>query len=324
MNLSVIMPYLNDQETLALTLPRILSGMPLGESELIIVNDGSYEKLEVKDPRVTVINLKKNSGVGLAFNQGVEIAKSCNIVLMGCDVIPQDGWYERVLEDLDGSFGTIYNCVSSGFSEEREPFSGLSTRRYGAFLLFTVSKHDLPTNSGLQDDPKFSKILQAKWNYEEPDKGEVFTEIGCLLGAFYWMKKKEYQRINGWNGHRKWGSLEPMLSIKARAHGMRLVVDKKLEAAHYYGRGIQRPTRMDLQFYNQLFMAHTMFSDALREELIDHLRYGGRREKIEKLNVNQARVMIKRDHGLVQRERDYNNHHFKHGLIKNWDNFLNN
>ena len=135
------------------------------------------------------------------------------------------------------------------------------------------------------------------------------------------MQKSDYQKIRGWNGHVMWESLEPHLSIKARAHGMHLVVDNELEAAHYYGRNPDRPTRHDLQYYNMLFIAHTMFSDSLRDELVWNLRYGGREEKIEKLNVNRARKMIKRNNGLVQKERDYNNRHFKHGLISNWDKF---
>jgi hypothetical protein len=249
------------------------------------------------------------------------LAKAAKVVLMGADVIPQEGWYNRVVLTLSESTSTIYNCVSSGFSDGVKPFSPSRSRRYGANLLYLVTKQDIPTSSPLQEDPKFSKILQAKWRYKPPTT-EEFSAIECLLGAFYWMHKSDFQKIHGWNGHRMWGSLEPMLSIKARAHGMSLIVDCMLDAAHYYGREIHhRPIRMDLQYYNMLFMAHTMFSDALRDELVEYLRYGGREEKIEKLNVNQARVMIKRNHGLVQKERDYNNRHFKHGLINNWDKF---
>jgi glycosyltransferase involved in cell wall biosynthesis len=321
MKLSVIIPYMNDDHALGMVLPHLLKGRDPDECEIIIIDNGSFKPLKLDHPNVRVIRNRRNAGVGGAFNQGVEMAKAAEIVLMGCDTIPQEGWYDRVLETLSKSTSTIYNCVSSGFTDTTPPFSPSRTRRYGAFLLYMVTKQDLPTSSPLQKDPKFSKILQAKWNFKEQDKRKTYVEVGCLLGAFYWMHKEDYLKLNGWNGHQMWGSLEPFLSIKARAHGMKIVVDKKLDSAHYYGRSIQRPGRLDLQFYNMLFMAHTMFSDALREELIEHLRYGGRDEKVEKLNVNQARVMIKRNHGLVQAERDYNNHYFQNGLINNWDKF---
>ena len=322
MKVSVIIPCMNDFDTLSTILPYVLNGITSPEhGEVIIIDNGSDVPIQLpEDPRIRLIRKQCNIGVGGAFNLGVELSKAAKIVIMGGDVIPQEGWFDRVVSTLDDSTSTIYNCVSSGFSDERDPFSPSRTRRYGANLLYLVTKHDLPSNSPLQEDPKFSNILQAKWCYQ-PLSTDEFWPIKCLLGAFYWMHKSDYEKVHGWNGHRMWGSLEPMFSIKARAHGIKLLVDTKLEAAHYYGREIHRPSREDLRFHNMLFMAHTMFSDALRNELIEYLRYGGRREKVEKLNVNQAMLMIKRTHGLIQDERDYNNRHFKHGLIKNWDKF---
>lgn len=325
MDLSIIMPYLNDSHVLSMTLPRILEGMPEEGAELIIVDDGSFEPLTFPwlHPRVKVIRHETTKGVGLSFNQGVEMAKSCNIVLMGCDVIPQEGWYDTVIQDLNGSTPTIYCSVSSGFSEGIEPFSALRTRRYGANLLYTVTDKDLPDDRKKNDPHPYAKILQTKWIYDFT-MGERFTDIQSLLGAFYWMKKEDFQKIHGFNGHSRWGSLEPMISIKARSHGMNLVIDKSLEAAHYYDRKIYRPVRADHIYYNMLFLASTMFSDALRDELLDFLLYDAAGTKRGRLNVNQAIKIIERNHGVVQAERDYNNRHFEHGLIKNWDKFNNN
>jgi GT2 family glycosyltransferase len=313
---------MNDQEDLEFTLEVLLLDIPPGEGEVIVIDNGSFTPITYyPDPRLTIVRNQVNIGVGGAFNQGVEMAKANKVVLMGSDTIPQEGWFERVQETLKGNRTTIFNCLSSGFTDKTKPFHPKARRRYGAHVLYKMTIDDLPKTSILRDDPKFSRILQAKWNFGYPEL--EFTPVRCLLGAFYWMYKSQYQKIHGWNGHRMWGSLEPFLSIKARAHGMHIIVDAGLEAAHHYSRSPHRPSRPDLQYYNMLFMAHTMFSDALRDELIEHLRYGGREEKLEKLNVNQARVMIKRSNGLVQAERDYNNKHFKHGLISNWEKFNN-
>lgn len=320
MKVSVIMPYLNDFEVLDKTLWRLLEEIPEKHGEVIIIDNGSFEPLHLPlDPRIKIIRNRRNIGVGGAFNQGVEMARANKIVLMGCDTTPQKGWFDRVQETLKGNRNTIFNCVSSGYTGNQRPLRKSSLRRYGANVLFKVTMDDLPKASKLRDIPTYSHILQAKWNSGDP--GTELTPVHCLLGAFYWMYKKPFQKIHGWNGHQMWGSLEPFLSIKARAHGMHLIVDKGLEAAHYYGREVVRPSRPDLQFYNMLFMAHTMFSDALREELVKYLRYGNREEKIEKLNVNKAMLMIKRNAGLVRAERDYNNKYFKNGLIDNWEKF---
>ncbi len=321
MKVSVIIPYLNDLDVFSVVIPHLLREVPIGDGEIIIIDNGSEVPLCLpEDPRIRIVRKSRNIGVGGAFNLGSQIAKAAKLVLMGADVIPQVGWFDRVIQTLDEHPSTIFNSVGSSFSSDIEPFTGKSTKRYGAFLLYKVRKQDLPTNSPLQDDPKFSRILQAKWNFKEPPGGE-FGEITCLLGAFYWMQKSDYELLHGWNGHRMWGNLEPFLSVKARASGMRILVDKTVETAHYYGRSTNRASRLDLWYYNMLFMAHTMFSDALRDELIEYLRYGAREEKTEKLNVNQAMNRIKQDHGLVQMERDYNNRHFKYGLIKNWSKF---
>jgi glycosyltransferase involved in cell wall biosynthesis len=320
MELSIIMPYLDDLDVLQVTMPRLLEGMPKEGAELIIVDDGSFTDLYVQDPRVKIIRHQTTKGVGLSFNHGVEMAQSCNIVLMGCDVIPQKGWYKTVVQDLNGGPPTIYCSVSSEFSDEVEPFSSSRTSRYGANLLYTVTDEDLPDDRKKKDIHPYAKILQTKWNYDSAG-GERFMDIQCLLGAFYWMKKEDFQKIHGFNGHQRWGSLEPMISIKARAHGMDLVLDKSLEAAHFYDREIHRPVRADYIYYNMLFIASTMFSDALRDDLLDFLLYDTAGTRRGRLNVNQAIKIIKRNYGLVQAERDYNNRHFKNGLIKNFDKF---
>jgi len=320
MKVSVIIPYLNDFEILNKTLSYLMKEVSEKHGEVIIIDNGSFEPLVLpEDPRIRIINNRRNIGVGGAFNQGVEMAKANKVVLMGCDTIPQEGWFDRVQETLKWNRNAIFNCVSSGYTGNQKPLRKTSLRRYGAEVLFKVQLSDLPKTSIKRSIPTYSDILQAKWNRGMPE--DEFTNVGCLLGAFYWMYKKPYQKLHGWNGHQMWGSLEPFLSIKARAHGMHILVDKGLEAAHYYGRTPNRPGRPDIQFYNMLFIAHTMFSDALRDELIEYLRYGDREEKIEKLNVNQAMVMIKRKYGLIKAERDYNNRHFKHGLISNWEKF---
>ena len=91
MELSVIMTYLDDREVLGMTLPRILEGMPEEGAELIIVDDGSFVQIQPildpryfvgEEPRVKVIRHQTTKGVGPSFNQGVEMAQSCNIVLI--------------------------------------------------------------------------------------------------------------------------------------------------------------------------------------------------------------------------------------------------
>ena len=320
--LSIIMPVLNEKLSLLKeTLKPLLTGIKGKNAEIIIIDNSKYERHTFNHPQIRHIRNRHNLGVGLSFNLGVELTDSERIVLMGCDIQVQKQWYSRVIQSLDNHPSTIFNSRMSGYTDMSKSFRTPRAIRHGAFLLYKVTRDDLPTHSLLKNDPKFSKILQAKWNPNEPNPGEEYGSIKCLLGAFYYLHKSDYLKLRPWSHHKQWGSLEGWLSLLARAHGMKLMIDKKIEVAHYFGRLILRPGRPDFQFFNQLWMAHTMFSDSLRDELILHLRYGGNEKRIEKLNFNKAAVMIKRMHGAVQKERDYNNYHFKYGLIKNIETF---
>jgi len=317
MDLSIIMNTKDeDRHVIDRTLKPLLEGIEGKDAEIIINDNSQYVKHFYDHHQIRHLRNQKNIGVGGGFNKGVEHSRSEFLVLLGCDTVVQDDWYDRVLQTLNDHPNTIFNAASSGFTHMSEPFRQPRAIRYGAHLLYKMTIDDLPTHSALKKDKKFSRILQGKWNPVEPDPGEELGAITCLMGAFYWMHKSDYIKLRGWNHHKMWGSLESWISIKARAHGMQLLVDKRLEAAHYFGREIVRPSRADYQYFNMLFIAHTMFHPEIAQELEYHLRYGGRETKIEKLQVNNARVMLKRMGGAVKTERDYNNRHFKEGLIR--------
>lgn len=322
MGISVIIPYFNDLEIFNFTLPFIISSLDGYHSEIIIIDNGSHDELYIPEhPNVRVIRNQVNVGVGGAFNQGVEESKYDNIVIMGPDVVPKGEWVDRVLDGLENTINTMFSCTSTSFDPGFE--SGLfmvgTKRRYGANILFKMDRDDLPDEHPDRIFPNYHRILQTKWNEDIPS-GDT-RAVECMLGAFYWMHKSDFVKVRGFNGHKNWGSLEPFISIKARAHGMRILVDHKIEAAHDFGRKVTRGSRADIQYYNMLFMAHTMFSEALRDELVDYLLCGDGDKDLGRLNVKQGLKMLKRHTGLVKAERDYNNRHFKHGLISNWDNF---
>jgi len=321
-DLTIIIPVKDELlPVLERTLAPLLTGIEGRNAEIIIVDNSLYETHTFNHQQIRHLKNGRNVGVGLAFNQGVGAADSERVMLMGCDVIIQDNWYDRVLQTLDDHANTIFCAVSSGYTDQSKPFRPVRVRRFGCHVVYKVTKDDIPIGSKLRNDPKFSRILQGKWNYFEPNPGQELGQIGCLMGALYWMHKSDYTRIHGWNHHRQWGTLEPNLSIRARGHGMQIMLDKTIEGSHYFSREIVRPSRGDFQYFNMLYLAHTCFSPSIAGELEYYLRYGGRDIKVEKLNVNKARVMLKRMSGAVTTERDYNNRHFTHGLIKDINNF---
>ena len=321
-DLTIIAPIKDETcELVQRSITPLLTEIEGRDVEIILIDNSKYETHTFNHPQIRHIRNGRNAGVGKSFKQGVQLADSERILLMGIDVIIRNGWYERIIDLLDETPNTIFNAAMSGYTDMSEPFRQPRVIRYGAHILYKMTLADLPTHSVLKDDKKFSRILQAKWNAEEPGKGKYTAPLKCLLGACYWMHKSDFLKLNPWSHHKMWGVLEPWLSLQARCHGMDLTIVKDIEVAHYFGRSIIRPGRPDFQYFNQLWLAHTIFSDELRDELVYHLRYGGRDVKVEKLQVNNAMRMIKRLGPAVQKEREYNALHFKNGLITDISSF---
>ena len=114
-------------------------------------------------------------------------------------------------------------------------------------------------------------------------------------------------------GHKHWGGLEPMISLRAKRSGYPLFVAKDLEAAHHFGRTTvkERAPRWDLIFYNKLLMAETMFEDP--REMYDLLLADGGNKW-----VRTAEAMIRREKesGYIGDMREFHRQNWALGLIR--------
>ena len=115
-------------------------------------------------------------------------------------------------------------------------------------------------------------------------------------------------------GHRMWGGLEPMISIRARRSGYPLYVSQELETAHNFGRNNkthERTPRWDVIIYNKMLMAHTMFEDP--EPLIKLLYTHG---PTNWLSVASKRILNAKDNGSLGDIREFHRQNWISGLIK--------
>jgi glycosyltransferase involved in cell wall biosynthesis len=318
MNLSILIPFKNDFSEIELVVQHLLDTAGSDDLEIIVYNDGSVSgdnkprSLELSLHHTRVINASQSFGVGYGFDRLVENAQSENIILMGSDVFPHEGWYTKVLQAIAQKPDSIGCSVCVG---DKEPY----IKRYGADLLFTVSNNDLPEGSKLRfREGGYTDIFQAKWMAK---KEGLIYDIPCVLGAYYWTSKEYYQKIHGWDtekenrfvGHRTYGSLEPYISLKSWLYGGGCYLDTTIEATHIFGRH-NNATRwdkgsrpLDHMFWNKLFILNTMILDeAVRDKIFKHMH--------RELNWNTAERDIKNNLANILRIRERNRAEFVNDL----------
>lgn len=273
---------------------------------MIVVDDGSDVPL-ICPPGIKVIRHKRNFGVGAAFDTGVKAATTEELVLMGADILVQRGWDEKVMRILSDYPFAITCSVCSGFNTEDQAFIPGRHLRYGAHIL---KYHETQMRKHTQ-----TNILQARWNREEPAwETDGMASVGCILGAFYVTTRGAYNYCGGFMGHKLWGGLEPLISIRAKRSGFMLYVARDLETAHNYGRIAQtheRTVRWDMILYNKMFMAHTMFEDP--SELMGLLYTHG---PTNWLSVASKRILNSMSDGTIPDMREFHRQNWLTGLIK--------
>ena len=117
--LSIIIPVYNGEKCIARCLDSILGQDCLDiPFEIIIIDDGSKDKTseickiyKKQHDNITII-FQKNSGVSVARNKGIEIAKGEWITFCDCDDTVSQHW----IKDLNLKENQQYDLISVGFS----------------------------------------------------------------------------------------------------------------------------------------------------------------------------------------------------------------
>ncbi len=331
---SVCIPFRNDFDDILPVIQHLRTTMPAKDTEIIIYNDGSvmgsgqFRPLQIDGTKV--INAPRSFGVGYAIDRAVEQACGDIVVIMGSDIYPLAGWYDKVVEAVNSTPETLGCAVCVGLNPSRMSLDDPDNfRRYGADLLFYVDENDLPPQSSLRNRKGgYTSLFKAKWLMSK--QSDLPYEIPCLLGAFYFTSKAYYQRLRGFDtevgnmfmGHRVWGHLEPTLSLKSWLHGGGCTLYPDIEAGHVFARVVRRnrwskgARSMEWDWWNALWILETMIlSPFLKNRLEDFVH--------PELNFNRARVMINKNRKAVELVRERNRQEFKydHNIFKDKFNY---
>jgi glycosyltransferase involved in cell wall biosynthesis len=320
---SVLYPCRDDLPLLKEVVANLCEGQDLSKFEVIICDDGTKDsggrlkpiiKEDFPYPNIKVINNNGEFGVGYSFDRCFDVAKGSIIVLAGSDTFPRRSWLSDV--KTLARQGEIGCACSIGLTpDNRDLDKSTNYKRYGAELLLTVGMDDLPSRSSLRRlNGGYSALFEARWASKRSDEP---YEIPCLLGAFYWTTREFYEKIHGWDteagvrfmGHQNWGSLEPYLSLKTKVYGGKLMMYPDFEVGHVFNRiatvnlgnfqiSSKRVARGDLHWWNRLFIAHTMFDDPLKSELLNF--------PLPEYNLDMAKKYIQQYWNNVLKVRERN------------------
>ncbi len=114
--ISVIIPVFNEEASLPLLVPKIVSALePLGSPfEIVAVNDGSSDhstsvlaELAAHEPRLKVINLARNFGQTAAMMAGFDHSQGSIIVPIDADLQNDPNDIPRLLAKLDEGFDVV-------------------------------------------------------------------------------------------------------------------------------------------------------------------------------------------------------------------------
>lgn len=282
MKLSIIIPYHNEGESfIKETIRQILNTIDFDQYEIIVVDDCSTKPLSLDN--VKVIRHSENRGVGAAFDTGAAHASSENLMLIGSDIrFTKNQWASKLVSEIEAhpKAFTATTCVAlKPDDQDIEKRRNINTHTGATILLF----HDKKSNPVKSES--FRSIIEARWLPKIKNRDIDSFEIPCILGAAYGVKKKWYQYCDGFALHKKWGTLEPYISMKSWMFGGSCRVAPRVEIGHIFRTASIHNIAYETLIYNKLMVARLLISDFQRffnylggNEIVDK----GRKMYIEK------------------------------------------
>jgi glycosyltransferase involved in cell wall biosynthesis len=265
--LSIVITYHDEGlEFLTECLTQIRTTIDVDEYEIVVVDDCSTKPLP-PIAGVKLIRNIRNVGVGISFDVGIAVAKYENVIWMACDMrFIANQWASKLVNEIN-MYPKALTCTACvGINKDNMDFEKrrLVQRCYGATILVFHDKKSNPVQS-----ETFRGIIEAKWQLLDRTSVDKSYELPCILGACYGVKKSWYQYLDGFWGHKKWGTLEPYISLKSWLFGGSCRIAPHIETAHIFKLTGTHGTQQDQLLFNKMLVATLLFEDGKR--LIDFL-----------------------------------------------------
>jgi glycosyltransferase involved in cell wall biosynthesis len=250
-DLSVIITARNE-EFLPLTVDGLLE-KKRGNTEVIVVSDGGWPKLPVKDhPDVTMIQYHESIGQRAAINQAASLSKAKYIMKLDAHCMMDEGFDVKLMADCDEDWIVVprlynlhafnWHCNICGHTKyqgptptECEKCHDPKSREDGGIERVMVWQ---PRWGRKSDFMRFDSDLHFQYWGElgkRPESQGDIADTMSLLGACFFMHRKRYWDLGGSDEqHGSWGQQGTEIACKAWLSGGRLVVNKKTWYSHLF------------------------------------------------------------------------------------------
>lgn len=176
-SVSIVVPGLNEAESLPILAAQIKEALPDTDYELIFVDDGStddswnvIETLHAADPSVRGVRLRANFGKAMALTAGFERARADVVVMMDADLQDDPADLPRMLDEIAGGLDVVV-----GWKVERH--DPLNRRLFSRVFNTTVG---LVTGVHLHDMNCGFKAYRKEVLDSIPIYGDLFRFIPVL------------------------------------------------------------------------------------------------------------------------------------------------
>jgi glycosyltransferase involved in cell wall biosynthesis len=227
--------------------------------EIIVVLDGG-ERMEIKGDDVRVIHYGDNRGIGHALDTAVDAATTEQVLIMGCDVIFRDFDVTGFLDIVRSNPMSLVCTTTIGATQMDKHLDKSKVDRCGAELIWEVT----PELNQMKDPLPYRRYLEAKWL---PRQSTGTYVVPCILGAFYGVNKQWYKNIKGFSQHRRWGNLEPLISMRSYMMGGDCKIASDYFMGHHFGRDGHATRCVSSMLWNKMLMAVTMMPEWMVKEV---------------------------------------------------------
>lgn len=291
--MTIIIPYLNEPDNEVYnTIRSIYETADPNLFRIIVIDDCSQDKYRVnlsEFKEVYQIRNKERIGVDGCRQAGGEICDTDNLLILDCHMRfqKQSQWLSKMIEVCQKEPDTIFCSTSLGLGYGNMDITHHAGKYWGADLMIFDKNADPNRQS--------RECLEPKWRGKE-ETGEIY-EIPIILGAVYFMTKKNFDFLHGFKGLKMWGSSEVWVSLKNFMAGGKNKIHTGIEVGHRYRDNSPFATGINFLYYNKAYICKTILPEDIGNKIIDCLP--------KDANFRSAMQLIEKNNGEIEGEKRY-------------------